>query len=1148
MLSRALLFLFLTASYHTLTEANGVPEYGGHCRPKYCYQLCPDDSLVFYSIGKVDTSFRFPTFPVTDIVAFTPGVFVLYSVMPYVVYDVDVTSVAPRMYHAYSHAVLVGEGFFAIDGAGGYGAWGKEVSGVGNVTKLYETFTAGVLLEENGVVACIWGVEWCASWVPVHASVVAVLPDTFSVLLANREVRSPTLSSPIHNVTSLLVTLKQNRFTVIAEGKVLSWDVLDANPTALPDAVQDNVHITNDGCQIYYSNNKIEVFVNDDRSVLLWVAKYQTYQLVFEVDNVYVIHTGVVLLHLNGTVSSWSNELVRNAYITTTNTKNAIDQIFVHNAATSFAILYANGNLAFWGDLCGLEGCPIIPSVAWVLPLPQGFATFSFNNTMSLITHGTIYDPTPLSTCLQPLLPTCRIVRCPHGCERVEMAEAICGENATDCRANVDRCCLKVAETETVVPLSKSPAKPETEAPQTHPTKPQTKPPEVSSATESPQVKSRSSKKESVVTILMVSAVTAFCLVCVAMVWFCRRRRQRTQYHTSSALEMSDRGHSMHTPSTLQQSLLLPTFETEGSVLGITLPQGEGVEGPRNRRYCSWRSTAEVGSGAFGRVYVGQIESGEELAVKDQANANKEQAGSAFAGLQLETHPNIVDLLDVVYDPRSRRLCIIMEYVRGTSLGHHIRTLGTKVEETACASYTKQLLSALAFLHSNGVLHRDLKADNVMLLPNGTVKLCDIGTLKWTQSEGRAKAGVSHYNTQVGTPNWMAPEVLNQLSDYVEVGPAADLYSLGCTVSEILNTGIPPGPIDAHYAHFVRTMQYPPENLVSGVSREAETFIAQCVNRAPEERGTAVKLLSHPFISMADRLHPTAPWLTVAEMMGRVRIKPALGKGSFGVVYKATISASSYDFVAVKQLHLDAGHSATMRERTEREFVLLRSLHHSNIVSYLGHTWRDGTCLEIFMEFLAGGSVRSLLHHGPLPEHTIRSYTTQVLRGLHYLHTPREGPVVIHRDIKADNLLLSADRGVVKLSDFGCSKLFGVDAAGVSGGGAHTCVGTRLWMAPEVLRQRGDGDGYGTRSDIWSLGCTLIEMLGATPWKESEHDSERDITLRALTGAAPPPLPAATALLEALMRRCLSMDPSERANAAELLEHPFIVETPDLVE
>ena len=152
-------------------------------------------------------------------------------------------------------------------------------------------------------------------------------------------------------------------------------------------------------------------------------------------------------------------------------------------------------------------------------------------------------------------------------------------------------------------------------------------------------------------------------------------------------------------------------------------------------------------------------------------------------------------------------------------------------------------------------------------------------------------------------------------------------------------------------------------------------------------------------------------------------------------------------------------HLAALQE----EIALMQSLSHVNIVSYWG-TEVSAKYLTIFMEYVPGGSIATMLKKfGPFNERLIRVYTAQVLSGLDYLHSHR----IIHRDIKGANILVDHG-GVCKLADFGASKRLEL----ITNAAEQSLRGTPYWMAPEVIKQ----EPYGRQADIWSVGCTVIEM------------------------------------------------------------------------
>ncbi|MCO5604667.1 hypothetical protein L7F22_058837 [Adiantum nelumboides] len=209
-------------------------------------------------------------------------------------------------------------------------------------------------------------------------------------------------------------------------------------------------------------------------------------------------------------------------------------------------------------------------------------------------------------------------------------------------------------------------------------------------------------------------------------------------------------------------------------------------------------------------------------------------------------------------------------------------------------------------------------------------------------------------------------------------------------------------------------------------------------------------------------------------------IKGALiGAGSFGNVFLG-MNAKNGLLMAVKQVELPSGDShndqrkKSMLEALEREIELLKTMQHENIVQYLD-SYADGTHLNIFLEYVPGGSVVALLrNYGAFEEPLVRNFVKQILHGLAFLHE-RE---IVHRDIKGANILVD-NKSCIKISDFGISKKVESDLLVSVRAHRPSLQGSVFWMAPEVVKQT----SYTRKADIWSLGCLVVEMISGThPW------------------------------------------------------------------
>ncbi|KAM7514971.1 hypothetical protein LguiA_004554 [Lonicera macranthoides] len=248
-----------------------------------------------------------------------------------------------------------------------------------------------------------------------------------------------------------------------------------------------------------------------------------------------------------------------------------------------------------------------------------------------------------------------------------------------------------------------------------------------------------------------------------------------------------------------------------------------------------------------------------------------------------------------------------------------------------------------------------------------------------------------------------------------------------------------------------------------------------------------------------------------------------LGRGSFGSVYEGI--ADGGFFFAVKEVSLldqgDQGKQSIVQ--LEQEIALLSQFEHENILQYYG-TDKDASKLYIFLELVTKGSLLRLYQKYHLQDSQVSAYTRQILHGLKYLHDKN----VVHRDIKCANILVDAS-GSVKLADFGLAKATKLNDV-------KSCKGTVFWMAPEVVN--GQNKGYGLAADIWSLGCTVLEMLTRQlPY----YPLECMQAMFRIGRAIPPPVPESLSTdARSFILQCLQVNPDFRPTAAQLLDHPFV--------
>ncbi|CAF0791592.1 unnamed protein product [Adineta ricciae] len=251
-----------------------------------------------------------------------------------------------------------------------------------------------------------------------------------------------------------------------------------------------------------------------------------------------------------------------------------------------------------------------------------------------------------------------------------------------------------------------------------------------------------------------------------------------------------------------------------------------------------------------------------------------------------------------------------------------------------------------------------------------------------------------------------------------------------------------------------------------------------------------------------------------------------LGDGKYGRVYLAR-DRKGGEKVAVKEIQM---RNSNYTEVLENEIKILSTLNHKNIVSYRGSaigSSRGGPVFQIIMEYVDGGSLLKHLKLKPFSEESIQNYTRQLLEGVQYLHENR----ILHRDIKSANVLLNS-KGEIKIADFGTSKRLA---------GLHRClediVGTPPYMCPDVVVV--PVMGYGPEVDIWSVGCTVIEM--ATGKNPFHHIANQFKVLQKLADEKLPPAipPELSDLAKDFLARCFEPN-STRPSAKDLLNHSFL--------
>jgi serine/threonine protein kinase len=337
----------------------------------------------------------------------------------------------------------------------------------------------------------------------------------------------------------------------------------------------------------------------------------------------------------------------------------------------------------------------------------------------------------------------------------------------------------------------------------------------------------------------------------------------------------------------------------------------------------------KVAEGGMGSVYrARRRDTGEIVAIKimpQHMAANKvlvKRFEQEFHAAQRLDHPNIVRSLD--FGETGGVPYLVMEFVEGESLGQKIGREG-RLSETEAIRIVAQVAQGLHRAHKVNLVHRDIKPDNVMVMPDGTAKLCDLGLVKELETD----LNLTRTGRGLGTPHFMAPE---QFRNAKNADLRCDIYALGATLYMMVTGELPfksSGPLDAWMKKMHNDLT-PPRKIVPSLSERIDWAIRRAMSADPEQRPVSCREFVEDLTGKSTRKAPsTAESATTSNEVWYLVYKDEDGvahtvKGSVGAIRRSLRDGLLGDASNVRVSRVKAGPFENLRSHPEfRDLVVV---------------------------------------------------------------------------------------------------------------------------------------------------------------------------------------------------------------------------------
>ena len=512
-----------------------------------------------------------------------------------------------------------------------------------------------------------------------------------------------------------------------------------------------------------------------------------------------------------------------------------------------------------------------------------------------------------------------------------------------------------------------------------------------------------------------------------------------------------------------------------------------------------------LGVGGMGNVYLVRAPDGTPYALKvldpDRTGGDpdfkRRFSREAEFAMTLH-HRHLIPVLDAGEDPELGVCYILMAYMPGGSVKDRVRSQG-RLPVAEAVSIVARIAAALEVAHYHGVVHRDIKPDNILFDADGTPRLGDLGVARFEDEARRVESTAK--GSIIGTPAYMAPE---QMEDAHRIDARADIYSLGVVLFEML-AGKRPYEGCSAMELMAKAIRGEPLLDVRAANPEVPEAVARALSLMaaprPEDRpqtvrdvvdlldraldGTGRVFAAKPGEARQEQAGSDAddrpeagaraPLFRPGEEFRGYVVERQIGAGGLGTVWLARHQVLDTLF-AIKILDPGvAEETPEYVERFVREAKLATKIRHPGLVAVHDAGYDAGKGVYFLaMDYVKGNTLRdAIAFGGALPEKEAVRIVLQVADVL--AAAQRFG--MVHRDLKPENVMLTAEGGV-KLLDLGVAKISdGIDSLKTR---ANAVFGTPAYVAPE---QAIDASTVDMRADVYSLGVILFEMLaGRRPY------------------------------------------------------------------